>query len=246
MVSFGASDVVAMAIGWTADSFSRDFFAGSLGLFYMMLLAHPLKMHRGEIGVDTAHAVGWLATHALMSLGPIFLVPGALFLGYEIGSVWCWQASTMLLLQLFEPCVLTFLIQRREGGLSLLSSAIAAGPRIVVRTIRATQPEPPPSEPDSFVGASEWGGARPGFVFKCGYHGVGYYLDGGPFRSISPAEEELTIRQLRSPKNWLDAYTAAESLVDKREREAEAAGGGAQLDRHWQVLAGMVVRMRYL
>ena len=152
----------------------------------------------------------------------------------------------MLLLQLFEPCVLTFLIQRREGGLSLLSSAIAAGPRIVVRTIRATQPEPPPSEPDSFVGASEWGGARPGFVFKCGYHGVGYYLDGGPFRSISPAEEELTIRQLRSPKNWLDAYTAAESLVDKREREAEAAEGGAQLDRHWQVLAGMVVRMRYL
>ena len=248
-VSFGA--FVDGTSGFTADDVARGGFAAALGLVYMLLLSNPLHMYRAECAVGEPHAVGWLAVHALVMLGPFFLVPLTFLLHYEIGSVWCWQASAMLILLLIEPQVVRLLSQPACGASCMLpASTLGMGPAAVVHVLRNTEEEPLPG---SFLPARQFSGSRPGFVFGSRYHGVGYYRDEGPFREASPAEEELAVRreQTMGDGEWAQAFQAAEHLVSRRQQKGDASAGleAQRLDTqrgHWQAVAHMMVRMRYL
>ena len=81
---------------------------------------------------------------------------------------------------------------------------------------------------------------------------MGYYHDEGPFRAASPAEEEHAVRREQTIGNgeWEQAFQAAERLVSGRQQKWDASAGLEQrLDTqrwHWQAVADMMVRMRYL
>ena len=189
-VSFGAS---VDGSSFTADDVARGGFAAALGLAYMLLLSNPLHMYRAECAVGEPHAVGWLAVHALVMLGPFFLVPLTFLLPLRdrLGLVLAGLGDA-------HPA------SDRAAGLRLLSqpacgascmlpaSTLGMGPAAVVHVLRNTEEEPPPG---SFLPRANSAAPGSGFVFTSRHHGVGYYRDEGPFREASPAEEELAARR---------------------------------------------------
>lgn len=60
----------------------------------------------------------------------------------------------------------------------------------------AGKPVPPP-EPGTFEAAATFSGAREGFVFKRGVHGLGYYRDEAPPRGL--ADTMTVLREVMSP-----------------------------------------------
>ena len=190
--------------------------SAGLALCYMMLLGVSLHLYRAEtaLGADaTDKLVGWLPQHALMVLGPAFVVPLYLAYGFEAGSVWCWQASVTLALALLEPFVIRH---------SPLAVQMATGPKHLLPILHAsTRLAPRPRDDDGFEAALTWQGARPDKVFKAGRRGVGYYTDAAP-EPLDAWNVEVTARPLLGgwPLAWRKARHVRESVPDADEHLA--------------------------
>ena len=71
---------------------------------------------------------------------------------------------------------------------------------------------------ESFESADQFGGARPGYVFKCGPSGVGYYLDN------TPPPVSATMQELSEPAAEGPAFDAAGSPPARASGFARPAG----------------------
>ena len=224
MLAAGLGQLVAWLELPSAEVVVRAAMDVGLAAAYLILVALPLHLYRGEssIGAKDVTVAGWLPQHVLMLLGPPLLVPLFWLYRFETGSIWCWQASVMMALALLEPWVLTLSASARE---------LALGPRALVPILReSTKLLPPPPPEGSFEPSAAWTGPRAGFVFRRGPGGQGYYRDTGEYQLVAWDAEDA----MRPPfGGWLIAWRQA--------RRVRATRGLT-----WADDQHLAVRMRFL
>ena len=244
----------------TADVVAQFAFDMVLWYVYLRGLSGALQIYRAEPSLDAAHTVGWLPQHALVTLGPFFLVPVFLFVGYEVGSFWCFQASAMLLLALLEPAMVrkmhTALRRTPEQARRFKPAAvntqmrfahmvrgIAMGPRPLVALLRGTSP----AGGGGVEEAAPDGGCAVAFA------------RGPSTRCLWDDELDYAEACRKNGGGYCDAVTAAKRIEEHRMREGvEAADRGCGpatlptegLDE-WnenggRMLAALALRFRYL
>ena len=89
----------------------------------------------------------------------------------------------------------------------------------------------------AFVYAPTFAGLRPGYSFKTGPQGVGYYLEDGAGATVAdPAEEELAMPFSQPPQHSLGqrsfAAIAAEEEAEAEAEAEEAAAGNLLVDAY--------------